>query len=115
MQSVVHHLRQLHSLGPASNDHLSAWRVAISVAVPSLVLLLLGRPDLTIYAVFGALTGMYGRNEPHQLRLKHQLQAALVLLSGVTIATGVVFWRVRRDSGRGAVGQRLALVVAGWH
>ena len=88
MQSVVHYLRQLHSLGPASNDHLSAWRVAISVAVPSLVLLLLGRPDLTIYAVFGALTGMYGRNEPHQLRLKHQLQAALVLLSGVTV--GVV-------------------------
>ena len=85
VQSVVHHLRQLHSLGPANNDHLSAWRVAISVAVPSLALLLLGRPELTIYAVFGALTGMYGRSEPHQLRLKHQLQAALVLLSGVTV------------------------------
>ncbi|MFC9354296.1 FUSC family protein [Arthrobacter sp. NPDC057013] len=88
VQSVLQHLRQLHSLGPANNDHLSAWRVAISVAVPSLVLLLLGRPELTIYAVFGALTGMYGRSEPHQLRLKHQLQAALVLLSGVTV--GVV-------------------------
>jgi hypothetical protein len=88
VQSVMHHLRQLHSFGPANNDHLSAWRVAISVAVPSLVLLLLGRPELTIYAVFGALTGMYGRSEPHQLRLTHQLQAALVLLSGVTV--GVV-------------------------
>jgi hypothetical protein len=88
VQSVVRHWRELHSLGPANNDHLSAWRVAISVAVPSLVLLLLGRPDLTIYAVFGALTGMYGRSEPHQLRLKHQLQAALVLLTGVTV--GVV-------------------------
>jgi hypothetical protein len=38
-----------------------------------------------IYAVFGALTGMYGRSEPHQLRLVHQAQAALVLLGGVGV------------------------------
>ena len=93
MQPVVRHLRQMHSLGPANNDHLSALRVAISVAVPSLVLLLLGRPELTIYAVFGALTGMYGRSEPHQLRLKHQPQAALVLLSGLAVG---VFLSVNR-------------------
>lgn len=85
MRSVLRHVRILHSLGPASNDHLSALRVAISVAVPSLLLLLCGRPELMIYAVFGALTGMYGRSEPHQLRLRHQLQAALVLLSGVGV------------------------------
>lgn len=85
MWPVLRHIRQLHSLGPANKDHLSALRVAVSVAVPSLLLLLAGRPDLIIYAVFGALTGMYGRNEPHQLRLRHQLQAALVLLSGVGV------------------------------
>jgi uncharacterized membrane protein YccC len=85
VRSVLRHVRILHSLGPANNDHLSALRVAISVAVPSLLLLLSGRPDLIIYAVFGALTGMYGRSEPHQLRLRHQLQAALVLLSGVGV------------------------------
>ena len=85
MRPVLSHFRQLHSLGPANNDHVSALRVAISVAVPSLLLLLGGRPDLITYAVFGALTGMYGRNEPHQLRLRHQLQAALVLLSGVAV------------------------------
>jgi hypothetical protein len=44
-----------------------------------------GRTDLIGYAVFGALTGMYGRSEPHQLRLRHQAQAALVLLSGVGV------------------------------
>lgn len=85
MRPVLRHIRQLHSLDPANNDYLSALRVAVSVAVPSLLLLLAGRPDLIIYAVFGALTGMYGRNEPHQLRLRHQLQAALVLLSGVGV------------------------------
>lgn len=82
---LMRHLRALHSLGPANNDHLSALRVAVSVAVPSLALLVLGRPDLIIYAVFGALTGMYGRSEPHQLRLRHQAQAAMVLLSGVSV------------------------------
>ena len=32
-----------------------------------------------IYAVFGALTGMHGRAESHQLRLKHQALAAAAL------------------------------------
>lgn len=85
MQSVMRHVRTLHSLGPANKDHVSALRVAISVAVPSLLLLFCGRPELIIYAVFGALTGMYGRSEPHQLRLIHQLQAAFVLLIGVGV------------------------------
>jgi hypothetical protein len=84
-QSLMRHLRTLHSLAPANNDHLSALRVAVSVAVPSLVLLVVGRPELMIYAVFGALTGMYGRSEPHQLRLRHQTQAALVLFTGVGV------------------------------
>lgn len=87
MKPVLRQLRAFHRLEPANNDHLAALRVALSVAVPSLVLLGLGRPDLIIYAVFGALTGMYGRAESHQLRLRHQSQAALVLLGGV--ATGV--------------------------
>ena len=85
MQSLNAHLRTLHSLAPANKDHVSAVRVAVSVAVPSLLLLAAGRPDLMIYAVFGALTGMYGRNEPHQLRLKHQGQAAVLLVGGLAV------------------------------
>lgn len=79
--------RELHRIGPADNDRLSAVRVALSVAVPAVVLILIGRPDLMMYAVFGALTGMYGRNETHQLRLKHQAQAALVLVGGLAVGT----------------------------
>ncbi|WP_314324014.1 FUSC family protein [Paenarthrobacter ilicis] len=85
MPAIMAYARQLHRLGPANNDRLSAVRVALSVAVPALVLVLMGRPDLMLYAVFGALTGMYGRNESHQLRLKHQAQAALILVGGLTI------------------------------
>ena len=91
MKSVVRQVRALHRLEPANNDHLAALRVALSVAVPSLLLLALGRADLIIYAVFGALTGMYGRSESHQLRLRHQSQAALVLLSGVAVGVFLSF------------------------
>ena len=46
MKSLLRHVRSLHSLAPANKDHVSAWRVAISVAVPSLALLAAGRPEL---------------------------------------------------------------------
>ncbi|MGY2744092.1 FUSC family protein [Arthrobacter sp. UYCu723] len=85
MQSLRGHLRSLHRLAPANRDHVSAVRMAVSVAVPSLALLVAGGPDLIIYAVFGALTGMYGRAEPHQLRLKHQGQAAFLLVGGLAV------------------------------
>jgi hypothetical protein len=85
MERVLRQVRALHRLEPANADHLAALRVALSVAVPSLLLLSVDRADLIIYAVFGALTGMYGRSEPHQLRLLHQSQAALVLLGGVAV------------------------------
>jgi hypothetical protein len=85
VQTLRGHLRVLHSLAPANKDHASATRVAVSVAVPSFVLLAAGRPDLMIYALFGALTGMYGRNEPHQLRLRHQGQAAFMLVGGLAV------------------------------
>jgi len=83
MKLLMEQVRALHRLEPANRDHLAALRVALSVAVPSLLLLAAGRTDLIMYAVFGALTGMYGRSEPHQLRLRHQSQAAVVLLGGV--------------------------------
>ncbi len=88
MNRVVEQVRALHRLEPADNDSAAAVRVAVSVALPSLLLLAAGRTDLIIYAVFGGLTAMYGRSAPHQLRLRHQGQAAGMLLGGV--AVGVV-------------------------
>lgn len=77
------HVRSLAAFGPAANDRASAVRLAVGVAVPTGLLLLMGWPELTIYAVFGAFTGMYGRNEPR--RVQHQLLAALLLVGGVTV------------------------------
>ncbi|TSD98133.1 FUSC family protein [Skermania sp. ID1734] len=82
MDRVLAQARQLASLGPAEKDHLHAGRVAIGLVVPGIALLLAGRPDLIIYAVFGSFTGMYGRAETPRLRLRHQSQAAVVLIVG---------------------------------
>lgn len=72
-------------LGPAAGDHRAALRVGASVALPVLLLLALSRHELIVYAVFGAFVGMYGRHEPHQLRVIHQSQAAVLLVGGATL------------------------------
>ena len=85
MSQALRYARELVRVGPANNDHLPALRVGLGVTVPLLVLLASGHPELSIYAVFGAFAGMYGRGERHQLRLVHQAQAAAILLTGVTV------------------------------
>ncbi|MFL4475974.1 FUSC family protein [Paeniglutamicibacter sp. MACA_103] len=87
--------RRLLDLGPAQGDGPAAWRVALGVAVPTLALLAAGRPGLIIYAVFGAFIGMYGRNEPHQLRAIHQAQAAVLLVGGTLIGIGLSAMGIR--------------------
>ncbi|MFC4453949.1 FUSC family protein [Deinococcus sonorensis] len=74
-------VRDLLTLGPARRDHLPAGRIALGVALPLLMLLWLGRSDLTIYASFAAFTGIYARNEPLVPRLWHQGVSALLLLA----------------------------------
>ncbi|WP_396935537.1 FUSC family protein [Mycolicibacterium sp.] len=73
------------AMTPPMGDHRPALRVALGLAVPGVALLLAGRPDLIIYAVFGAITGMYGRAEPRRRRLAHQTQAAVILVLGVAV------------------------------
>lgn len=88
MNRIVAHLRSYVELGPPDPDRTAPLRIGLGVAIPSLVLLLMGRPELIAYAVFGGFAGMYGRGESHLLRLRHQLRAAVLLLAGVGI--GVV-------------------------
>lgn len=77
--------RRLLSVVRVENEHLHAGRVAIGLVIPGLALLIAGRPDLIIYAVFGSFAGMYGRAECHRERLRHQVQASMVLLTGVGV------------------------------
>ncbi|QCB97876.1 FUSC family protein [Arthrobacter sp. PAMC25564] len=89
--------REFFHVPPARGHRMPALRVAIGIVIPLLALVLMGRTDLTIYALLGALTGVYGRVEPHWLRLKHQSFAGIIMcasvIGGVTAAAaGLTGW-----------------------
>lgn len=68
-------------------------RVGLGLLVPGTLLLLAGRPELILYAVFGSFAGMYGRTEGSAERLRHQFHGAGMLVTGV--ALGVTFSELR--------------------
>ncbi|WP_170184058.1 FUSC family protein [Glutamicibacter uratoxydans] len=73
-----------HFLASHSPEVRPALRVGLGLSVPGIMLLLIGRPELLAYAVFGSVVGMYGRNPHRLLRLKNQaLGAAMMLCAGV--------------------------------
>lgn len=71
--------------GPHGGAHRVALRAGVSVLVPLLVLVLVGRVEWTAYAAFGAFTSLYGRNQPRAERAGMQLVAALFLVASVTL------------------------------
>lgn len=75
------------TIKPADRDHEVALRVGVTVLVPLLVLLAVGRMDLAIYATFGSFTGIYGRNLRHGPRLQAQLRGGGLMLAVLTAAT----------------------------
>lgn len=78
-------------VGPRQGDHRVAVRAVISVGVPLLVLLLLGRLDLSVYASFGAFAALYGRNDVPRVRLRMQATAGGILLASMLVGTAVSF------------------------
>lgn len=87
MRTVYARVRS--AMTPPMEDHRPALRVALGLAVPGITLLAAGRPDLIIYAVFGAITGMYGRTETRRRRLAHQTQGGVILVLGVAIGVAL--------------------------
>ncbi|MCX8555099.1 FUSC family protein [Mycolicibacterium mucogenicum] len=79
------YMRVRRAMTPPTEDHRPALRVALGLAIPGVALLAAGRPDLIIYAVFGAITGMYGRTETRSRRFAHQTQGGVILVLGVAI------------------------------
>lgn len=83
------YLRVRRAITPPTEDHRPALRVALGLAIPGVALLAAGRPDLIIYAVFGAITGMYGRTETRGRRFAHQTQGGVILVLGVAIGVAL--------------------------
>ncbi|NVM98660.1 hypothetical protein [Arthrobacter sp. SDTb3-6] len=68
-------------------------RVAAGIIAPLLFVVAIGRLDLTVYGAFGAfgaLTGVYGRMEPHWLRLRHQAAAGTLMAASVTVGVALL-------------------------
>ncbi len=76
---------QLFRVGPHSGAHRVAFRASLSVLVPLLVLWVMGRQELSIYAAFGAFTSLYGRNHVHLSRAQMQASLAVLLTASVTL------------------------------
>ena len=83
MPTIRQRWHRLYRVRPFILEQLHAMRVAVGLAIPAAVLLALGRPDMMIYATFGAVTGMYARGEVGRGRLVHQANgSALLLVAG---------------------------------
>ncbi|NUR15695.1 MAG: FUSC family protein [Dermatophilaceae bacterium] len=71
--------------GPHGGAHRVALRAGVSVLVPLLALVLLGRVEWTPYAAFGAFTSLYGRNDARAQRAGMQVVAGVALTVAVTL------------------------------
>jgi hypothetical protein len=80
--------REFLAVRPGPWAHRVALRAGISVLVPLLVVLALGRPEWSAYTAFGAFTSLYGRNHVHLSRAVMQLSSGALLV--LAVATGVL-------------------------
>ena len=78
-------------IDPRRGDHRVALRAAVSVAVPLLVLLALGRLDLSIYASFGSFAALYGRHDDYADRIRMQAAAGVTLIAAMLLDTALAF------------------------
>ncbi|TFB73786.1 FUSC family protein [Cryobacterium glaciale] len=63
-----------------------ASRAAVAAAVPLTLLVPLGQLDWAAYAAFGAMTALFGRNEPYRVRLRTVTVAGALMLAIITLA-----------------------------
>lgn len=75
------------TLGEARGEFVPAVRISFSVAVPLVILLVLGRLDLSLFASFGTFSSLYGRFVPTRERVRQQAIAGGVLVACEVFAT----------------------------
>lgn len=75
--------RSMVTLGPARGDLAPALRIAVSLGVPLVVLLLSGRLDWALFVSFGAFTSIYARYVPTRVRLRQQGEVGALLVACV--------------------------------
>jgi len=76
-------------VAPHRGDHRVAFRVAVSLAVPLLMLWATGRLDLAVYASFGAFASLYGRFDAYADRIRMQAAAGATMLLAMALGTAL--------------------------
>jgi hypothetical protein len=89
LSHLIPHPRRLVEFGGHEGAHRVAIRAGISVAIPLAVLFSTGHLDLSLYAVFGSFTALYGRAHSYVTRLRMQASAGLALVVAVVIGTAI--------------------------
>lgn len=79
--------REFLSVLPHDRAHWGAVRAAVSIVVPIAALASTGHTGLTLFAVFGAMSGVFGRHSTYAARLRLQSAAALCLTVSVVAGT----------------------------
>lgn len=79
--------RTFVTLGEARGEFVPAVRISFSVAVPLVILLFLGRLDLSLFASFGTFSSLYGRFVPTRERVRQQAIAGGALVACEVFAT----------------------------
>jgi hypothetical protein len=100
-------LKDFLVIHPGPWAHRVALRAGISMLVPLLVLVAVGRPEWSAYAAFGAFTSLYGRNHIHLSRAVMQASAGALLT--LSVVAGVLVGNLER---RAWVAIGVAAVVA---
>jgi hypothetical protein len=112
--------QRLVDVGPHNGAHRVAFRAAVSVLVPLLVLDATDHLSWSLYAAFGAFTSLYGRERVHAQRLRLQAAAGAWQVGAVTIGALVAAsahrsWLAVPVAAVVAVLAAYASAVQGWH
>ncbi|MCI9887938.1 FUSC family protein [Micrococcales bacterium 31B] len=83
------HARYVLRVAPHERAHWAALRGFVTVGFAAGALALEGRGDLSLFAVFGAFTCLYGRKLTHAARFTMQWRAALVFCVAVALGAAV--------------------------
>ena len=86
---VVAAAREVLAFGPNDRAQWVAIRVAVSTAVPLVVVWQLGHLPWAVYVTFGAFAAVYGRHAPYPDRLRMQVGAGALLTAAVGVGTAV--------------------------
>lgn len=88
-RSLAARLRGFVTLAPSRVDHIAAFRIAVGLAIPLVILLLTDNIQWAMFAGFGAFTGIYSKYEPTRDRFRRQSQAGIMLTLCVTLGAGL--------------------------